>query len=46
VGKILTITAGLIAVYLIVANATNAGKFLTAAGGVYQGSVRVLQGRG
>lgn len=43
--QLLMLTAVLVGVYLIVSNATGAGKFLTAAGGVYSGGVRTLQGR-
>ena len=42
---VLVYTAGLVAVYLVVSHATEAGKLLTSAGGVYTGSVRTLQGR-
>lgn len=38
-------TGVLIAIYLIVSNATNAGKLITAGGNAYAGGVRVLQGR-
>jgi len=43
--QLLTLTAILVATYLVVSNATGAGKLLTAAGGVYSGGVRTLQGR-
>lgn len=42
---LLKYTFGTIVVYLVVANATNFGKALTAAGGVYRTGVRALQGR-
>lgn len=38
-------TAGLIVIYLLVSHATDAGKLLTAGGGVYNGGVKTLQGR-
>jgi hypothetical protein len=44
-GKVLGYTAGLVAVYLLLSHATEGGKLLSSAGGVYTGSVRVLQGR-
>jgi len=44
-GKVLGYTAALVAVYLVVAHATAAGKLLTSAGSVYTSSVRTLQGR-
>lgn len=43
---LLTYTAVLIGAYLVVAYATNAGSFVTAAGNTYAQGVRVLQGRG
>lgn len=42
----LIFTGGLIALYLVVANATGFGKSVQAVGGVYNGAVKVLQGRG
>jgi hypothetical protein len=41
----LTVTAGLIVVYLVVSNATGAGQLLTSAGSAYKGAVTALQGR-
>jgi hypothetical protein len=38
-------SAALIATYLVVANATNAGNFLKSAGSAYSQSVTALQGR-
>lgn len=38
-------TGILIAVYLVVANATGAGSVIQAAGGAYTGAVKTLQGR-
>lgn len=38
-------TAVLVGVYLIVSNATGAGRLLSAGFNGYQGSVRTLQGR-
>jgi hypothetical protein len=38
-------TAILVGVYLVVSNATGAGKLLTSAGSAYVGGVKVLQGR-
>jgi len=43
--KALTYAAGLIAVYLLVANATGAGKVLTSAGSASTGLVKAFQGR-
>jgi hypothetical protein len=45
-GKVLAITGGLVALYLVVAHATDAGKLLSSAGSAYGGAVKVLQGRG
>lgn len=42
----LTYSATLIGIYLVVANATNAGKVIAAAGTAGQGYAKVLQGRG
>jgi hypothetical protein len=42
---VLVYTGGLIAIYLLVSHATEAGKLLTSAGSVYTGGVRTLQGR-
>lgn len=39
-------TFAIVAVYLVVSNATGAGKLLSAAGNAYSGGVKVLQGRG
>lgn len=44
-GKVLTITAGLIALYLIVANATGSGQLINSGGSVYVDAVKALQGR-
>jgi len=41
----LTYSAMLIGTYLVVANATGAGKLLTQAGAAGEGYVRALQGR-
>lgn len=38
-------SGGLIALYLLLANATNAGTLLTSAKGAYVDGVTVLQGR-
>jgi len=43
--KALTYTAGLIALYLVVANATGFGKAISAAGTAGRGLVTGLQGR-
>jgi len=43
--QLVTISAVLIGVYLIVSNATGAGRFITAAGGAASGYARTLQGR-
>ena len=43
--RVLTYTAGLIVVYLVVAHATDVGRVITAGGGAYSGAVKVLQGR-
>lgn len=45
IGRILESTFVLILAYLIIANAKNFSQAITAVGGVYAGSVRVLQGR-
>lgn len=44
-GKILTYTAVLVGVYLVVAHATDAGRLISSAGSAYSGAVKVLQGR-
>lgn len=44
-GKLLFYTAALVGTYLVVSHATQAGKLLTSAGGVYTSGVRTLQGR-
>jgi hypothetical protein len=38
-------SAGLIAVYLLVSHATDAGRLINSAGSAYGGAVKVLQGR-
>lgn len=43
--KFLTYGAGLIALYLIVANATGFGTALSASGNVLTGGVKAFQGR-
>ena len=45
VRTVLVYTAGLVAVYLLVAHATAAGDLLRATGTVYTGAVKTLQGR-
>lgn len=45
VRQVLYYSAGLIAVYLLVSHATDAGKLLTNAGSAYSGAVKTLQGR-
>ena len=42
---LLKYTFGTIVVYLVIANATNFGKALSATGGLYKTGVKVLQGR-
>jgi hypothetical protein len=42
---ILLYTAGLVAVYLLVSNATGAGRLISAGSSAYTGAVRTLQGR-
>lgn len=44
--QVLTLTAVLVGVYLVVSYATGAGQLLGSAASAYQGSVKVLQGRG
>jgi hypothetical protein len=43
--QVIVLSAVLIGVYLVVANATGAGKFITAAGSAASGYARTLQGR-
>lgn len=43
--KFLTLSAVLIGTYLVVANASGAGKLLSSAGSAYSGAVKTLQGR-
>lgn len=43
--QVLYYTAGLVAVYLLVSHATDAGRLLQAAGSTYSEGVRTLQGR-
>lgn len=43
--KALTYGAGLIAIYLVVAHYTGAGKFVTSSGTAVSGVVKTLQGR-
>lgn len=43
---VLTYTAALVGVYLVVSYATGAGQLLKSAGGVYVSGVKALQGRG
>jgi predicted small secreted protein len=43
--KLMYYTAGLVALYLVVANATGFGNDLKAAGSAYSGAVKTLQGR-
>jgi hypothetical protein len=45
VGRILEITFLLVLAYLVIANAGNFATAIKALGGVYAGSVKVLQGR-
>jgi hypothetical protein len=42
---VLLYTAGLVAVYLVVSHATDAGKLLSSGGSVYATAVKTLQGR-
>ena len=44
-GKFVFYSAGLVAIYLLVANATNAGKLIASAGQAGSGYVKTLQGR-
>jgi hypothetical protein len=44
-GKILTYSAVLIGVYLLVSHATDAGTLLKAGSSAYSGAVQTLQGR-
>jgi hypothetical protein len=44
--KVLWYTAALVGTYLVVANATNAGKVLTSGASAYSTAVKTLQGRG
>lgn len=43
--NLLLYTAALVGVYLLVSNATGAGRLITASGNVYAQGVRTLQGR-
>jgi hypothetical protein len=43
---VLTYTAVLVGIYLLASHATDAGRLLSAGFTGYQGSVKVLQGRG
>lgn len=43
--ELLTVTAGLIALYLILVHYTGFSKSVAATGGAYNGAVKVLQGR-
>ena len=43
---LLTYTAGLVVVYLLVSHATDAGRLVSATTSGYAQSVKVLQGRG
>lgn len=43
--KVLSGTAVLIGLYLIVSNATNTTKIITSAGSLYTSGVKTLQGR-
>lgn len=43
--KVVTYTFGVVALYIVVANYTGAGKLLTAGAGAYATSVKALQGR-
>lgn len=43
--QVLVLTAGVVVVYLLVANATGAGRLLGTAFQGYSGAVRTLQGR-
>ncbi len=45
-GTVVKYTAGLVAVYLLVSNATGAGRLLTSGGNAYARAVKTLQGRG
>jgi len=44
--QVVTLTAVLVGVYLVVSYATNAGQLITAGAGGYTQAVRALQGRG
>lgn len=43
--KFLKYTAALVGAYLLIANATNAGKLFTSGASAYSTSVKALQGR-
>ena len=43
--QVLTYTAVLVGVYLVVSYATNAGSLITASSGAYASAVKALQGR-
>lgn len=43
--KLLGYTAGLIGLYIVVANASNAGRLMTSGGSAGQGVIKTLQGR-